>query len=190
LDSHYGRPCGHAGSDHASCGFPESGRFEFHSRWREKILPMCLWSWAASSLAAGRQSRLIHRPTHLVGETERRYGGGHGNDPGSGRHDRHFGRAECRAGGNAVATVDLAPGSVLDASGATVLTPNAQGYRTGTVLPGGYHRKGQHCCRDRGHFKRFWGNGDPRCAGDQCQHGCRNNRDDIWLRLCPKAGGQ
>jgi hypothetical protein len=37
----------------------------------------------------------------------------------------------------AVPTVDLGPGSVLDASGTTVLTPNSRGYTTGTVLPGG-----------------------------------------------------
>lgn len=37
----------------------------------------------------------------------------------------------------AVPTVDLAPGSVLDASGTTVFTPNPQGFETGTVLPGG-----------------------------------------------------
>ncbi len=37
----------------------------------------------------------------------------------------------------AVPTVDLGPGSVLDASGATVLTPNSRGYTTGTVFPGG-----------------------------------------------------
>ncbi len=38
-----------------------------------------------------------------------------------------------------VPTVDLGPGSVLDASGTTVLTPDASGHglRTGTVLPGG-----------------------------------------------------
>lgn len=37
----------------------------------------------------------------------------------------------------ALPTVDLGPQSVLSASGTTLLTPNAQGYRTGTVLPGG-----------------------------------------------------
>jgi filamentous hemagglutinin len=38
-----------------------------------------------------------------------------------------------------VPTVDLGPGSVLDASGTTVLTPDASGHnlRTGNVLPGG-----------------------------------------------------
>ena len=39
--------------------------------------------------------------------------------------------------GAAVATVDLAPGSVLDASGTTVFTPNARNLTTGTVLRGG-----------------------------------------------------
>jgi len=34
-------------------------------------------------------------------------------------------------------TVDLGPGSVLNANGTTVLTPNPRGYTTGTVLPGG-----------------------------------------------------
>jgi hypothetical protein len=37
----------------------------------------------------------------------------------------------------ALPTVDLAPGSVLSVAGETVLTANAQGYRTGSVLPGG-----------------------------------------------------
>jgi filamentous hemagglutinin family protein len=37
----------------------------------------------------------------------------------------------------ALPTVDLGPQSVLSASGTTLLTPNAQGYRTGSVLPGG-----------------------------------------------------
>ena len=34
-------------------------------------------------------------------------------------------------------TVDLGPNSVLSVAGTTVLTPNAFGFRTGTVLPGG-----------------------------------------------------
>jgi filamentous hemagglutinin family protein len=37
----------------------------------------------------------------------------------------------------ALPTVDLGPQSVLSASGTTVLTPNAQNFRTGSVLPGG-----------------------------------------------------
>jgi len=37
----------------------------------------------------------------------------------------------------ALPTVDLGPDSVLSAGGTTLLTPNAQGYRTGSVLPGG-----------------------------------------------------
>ncbi len=38
---------------------------------------------------------------------------------------------------SALPTVDLGPRSVLSVAGDTVLTANAQGYRTGTVLPGG-----------------------------------------------------
>jgi filamentous hemagglutinin family protein len=34
-------------------------------------------------------------------------------------------------------TVDIGPDSILDAEGTTVLTPNSEGLRTGTVLPGG-----------------------------------------------------
>src|SRR5262249_29873465 len=34
-------------------------------------------------------------------------------------------------------TVDLGPNSVLSVAGTTFLTPNAFGFRTGTVLPGG-----------------------------------------------------
>jgi len=37
----------------------------------------------------------------------------------------------------ALPTVDLGPQSVLSVQGTTLLTPNAQGYRTGSVLPGG-----------------------------------------------------
>ena len=37
----------------------------------------------------------------------------------------------------ALPTVDIGPHSVLSASGTTLLTPNAQNYRTGSVLPGG-----------------------------------------------------
>jgi filamentous hemagglutinin family protein len=37
----------------------------------------------------------------------------------------------------ALPTVDLGPQSVLSASGTTVLTPNPQNFRTGSVLPGG-----------------------------------------------------
>ena len=37
----------------------------------------------------------------------------------------------------ALPTVDLGPQSVLSASGTTLLTPNPQNYRTGSVLPGG-----------------------------------------------------
>src|SRR5262249_284738 len=38
---------------------------------------------------------------------------------------------------NAQPTVDLGPNSLLSAAGATRLVPNALGFRTGTVLPGG-----------------------------------------------------
>ncbi len=37
----------------------------------------------------------------------------------------------------AVPTVDLGPASLLSAAGATLLTPDPRGYRTGSVLPGG-----------------------------------------------------
>ena len=37
----------------------------------------------------------------------------------------------------ALPTVDLGPNSVLSASGTTILTPNQQNFRTGSVLPGG-----------------------------------------------------
>src|SRR5262249_20546901 len=37
----------------------------------------------------------------------------------------------------ALPTVDIGPHSVLSVAGTTVLTPNALGFRTGTVLPGG-----------------------------------------------------
>ncbi len=51
----------------------------------------------------------------------------------SGGNNSVFGVTE----GQVLPTVDLGPQSVLSASGTTVLTPNTQDYRTGSVLPGG-----------------------------------------------------